>query len=355
MVVLRLICMFCLMVFLMSESWAKHEQFVDPLDIPSTKSDFAVRGNLVGIARAGDRLVAVGQMGHILFSDDSGKHWQQADVPVSTDLVAVYFSSARLGWAVGHDGVILHSSDAGSTWQQQASGRQLVEITSRYYSSHPAADEDEAAERNQALEQLKTSAPSISFLDVWFQDDKQGYAVGAFNVIFKTSDGGQTWAPWFERTENPRGYHLYSIRGDASGVYIAGELGLLMRLDNQTQRFVALNSPYNGSFFGVLVNDKHIIAYGLRGNAFVSENGGDDWRKLINPSDNSLTAAVWLKNGDALLVTQAGELMREKPDGLNLQEVGGERGYPSNSVAITQQGDALTIVGPLGIKQLQLN
>jgi photosystem II stability/assembly factor-like uncharacterized protein len=39
---------------------------------------------VVGMARAGERLVTVGQRGHILYSDDSGKHWQQAVVPVSS-------------------------------------------------------------------------------------------------------------------------------------------------------------------------------------------------------------------------------------------------------------------------------
>jgi photosystem II stability/assembly factor-like uncharacterized protein len=46
---------------------------------------------LLGAARAGERLVAVGQRGHILYSDDSGNAWQQAAVPVSADLNAVSF------------------------------------------------------------------------------------------------------------------------------------------------------------------------------------------------------------------------------------------------------------------------
>src|SRR5213080_621401 len=95
---------------------AQAADYVDVLDLPSKPSALAVRSPLLGMARAGDRLVTVGQRGHILYSDDSGKNWQQASVPVSCDLTAVYFPSAKQGWAVGNDGVVLHSSDAGVTW-----------------------------------------------------------------------------------------------------------------------------------------------------------------------------------------------------------------------------------------------
>ena len=43
---------------------------------------------------AGDRVMAVGQRGHVLYSDDAGGAGQQAEVPVSSDLVAVSFPSA---------------------------------------------------------------------------------------------------------------------------------------------------------------------------------------------------------------------------------------------------------------------
>ncbi len=73
--------------------------YVDVLDLPARVSALAVNSPLSGMARAGDRLVAVGQRGHILYSDDAGKHWQQAAVPVSADLNAVSFSfrHPRLG------------------------------------------------------------------------------------------------------------------------------------------------------------------------------------------------------------------------------------------------------------------
>lgn len=351
----RLVCVFLITIFFMSESWSGREKFIDPLDVAAAKSAFASKKDLVGITRAGDRLVAVGQLGHIVFSDDSGIRWDQATVPVSTDLVAVYFPSATQGWAVGHDGVVLHSSDRGSSWQQQMSGRQLMDVAKKYYDSHPATNDADASQRQQFMDQFDAAAPAFTFLDIWFRNDNEGYAIGAFNLTFKTMDGGKNWTPWFDRTENPRGYHLYSIQGDASGVYVVGELGLIMRLNESSERFVSLQSPYEGSFFGVMVRGDHIIAYGLRGNAFVSANAGKSWQKLNNPSDESITGGVWLSNGDALLISQSGELLRSVSSNLSLSRLPQGNGFPSNAVVVTEGGKALAVVGPVGVEQLQLN
>ena len=53
----------------------------------------AVKSLLLDVAKAGSRLVAVGERGHILVSDDNGQTWQQKPVPVNQMFNAVHFSS----------------------------------------------------------------------------------------------------------------------------------------------------------------------------------------------------------------------------------------------------------------------
>jgi len=83
--------------------------FRDVLDTPARASAYAAKSLLSGVANAGQRVVAVGQRGHIVYSDDGGQTWLQAKVPVSTDLTAVFFASPTHGWAVGHGGVVIVS------------------------------------------------------------------------------------------------------------------------------------------------------------------------------------------------------------------------------------------------------
>ena len=64
---------------------------------------------LLDVQYNGGRLVAVGERGHILLSDDLVDHWRQARSPTRQMLTAVHFPGPQRGWAVGHDGLILGS------------------------------------------------------------------------------------------------------------------------------------------------------------------------------------------------------------------------------------------------------
>ena len=227
--------------------------FVDPLDAPATQSPLAARSLLQGVAKAGSRIVAVGQRGHVVYSTDGGASWKQASVPVSSDLTAVFFVDDKQGWAVGHDGVILHTADGGEKWELQLSGRTandlLIAAMERKVAAEPASED--AKKLLAEAQRYKEQGADKPFLDVWFADAQNGYAVGAYNLIVRTRDGGKTWESWFDRTDNPKFFNLYAIRPAAGELFIAGEGGLVLKLDGAAQRFRALTIPYNGSFFGV--------------------------------------------------------------------------------------------------------
>ncbi len=89
----------------------------------------ASKALLLDISPAGDRLVAAGEHGIVLYSDDNGSHWQQAAVPTTRMLTSIHFVDGRHGWAVGHDGLILVSNDGGENWRIQRDGLALQHQT----------------------------------------------------------------------------------------------------------------------------------------------------------------------------------------------------------------------------------
>src|SRR5436305_4565837 len=189
-------------------------EFVDPLDVPSIQSRLASRTLLQGVARAGMRLVAVGPRGHIVVSTDGGTSWKQAKVPVSSDLTSVFFVNDQKGWAVGHDGVILNTVDGGDNWTLQLDGVRANERMVQHMQERVNAN-PQSAEKRQLLDdakRYKEQGADKPFLDVWFSDEDNGFAVGAYNLIFRTSDGGKNWEPWFDQTDNPKLFNLYAIR-----------------------------------------------------------------------------------------------------------------------------------------------
>lgn len=300
--------------------------FRDALDLPATPSPLAPRGLVTGLARAGARLVAVGQRGHILWSDDQGGSWRQAEVPVSSDLVAVCFPDERHGWAVGHDGVILHSADGGQRWQRQWDGRRLG---------------GRGAEN--------------PLLDVAFRDARQGLAVGAFGSLLRTDDGGRSWVSAPELVDNPKGLHLYALRQVGSDWYIAGEQGLLLRRDGQRldQGFVPLAQPYPGTLFGVVGSARVLLAHGLRGSLLRSTDAGRSWQTVPTGLGVGLTGSAVNGRGDIAIVSQAGHVLLSRDDGASFAMLKTERAAPAAAVAFA--GDAhLVLAGPRGLSRLPL-
>lgn len=280
------------------------------------QSPKALDAATLAVTSAGKRLVAVGERGTVLLSDDAGEHWHQAQVPVRVTLTSVRFINDHSGWATGHLGVILHTEDGGQTWIKQLDGQQAAIAVGASASSLS----DEKAQRN--AQRFAEDGPDKPFFDIDFSDAQHGFAVGAYNLAFATDDGGKTWQPALQRLPNPKSLHLYGVRYVAGKVYVVGEQGLLLKSDDAGASFNALVSPYKGSFFGLLAAQSGtLIAYGLRGNALRSTDQGAHWDKLDTGSPVSFSAAREVSPGTLALLSQTGALLLSRDDGLNFDKV----------------------------------
>ncbi|MFV0934750.1 WD40/YVTN/BNR-like repeat-containing protein [Pseudomonas jessenii] len=329
--------------------------FTDVLDQPATQADQAVNGIFTGLATAGQRLVAVGQRGHIFYSDDAGAHWQQARVPVSSDLVAVQFPTPQQGWTVGHDGVVLHSSDAGQTWSIQFDGRQVGPRMLAHYQKLAAAQPDDAELQARVAEAQRMTEEGADkpFLDVWFENERVGYIVGAFNLIFRTDDGGVTWTPWLDRTDNPSALNLYALRAVGSELYIAGEQGLVLKLAPAAERFNAIPTPYKGSFFGITGKPGVVVVFGLRGNVYRSVDAGAHWSKVELGLPLSITASTVTADGRIILLSQAGHVLVSTDDGASFK-LQPQNGLAPVAAAQVSASGAVVLAGAYGLRQLPL-
>jgi photosystem II stability/assembly factor-like uncharacterized protein len=325
-----------------SSAWSG--TYVDVLDAPAHKSALAAQRLLNGAALAGSRVVVVGQRGHVLYSDDQGRTWIQASVPVSVDLVAVHFPTARKGWAVGNSGVVLATDDAGATWVKQFDGRAAAQAMVDYYDKATP----DAALRDEAT-RFAEEGPDKPFLDVWFDDENVGYVVGAFNLVFRTDDGGRRWVPWFDRTDNPKRYHFYAVRRVGEDLYVAGEQGIVLKLDPKAQRFRAVPTPYEGTYFGITGKPGSVLVFGLRGNAYRTTDGGASWRKADTGIPVGLTAGTVTPDGRIVLVSQAGHVLVSSDSGSTFTPVASARPAPGAAV-VAVGARSIVVAGPRGVQ-----
>lgn len=299
------------------------------LSIPSEKSPLAQHSLLLDTANAGSRQVAVGQLGHILYSDDDGTSWTQAQVPVSSTLTAVYFVDEQSGWAVGHEGVVLATTDGGVNWTQQLNGLDINALGLKHAQNllnYPANNNgqlpagihpDLSAEDFEMLEMdaadFAAEGASRPLMDVWFKNQNEGLVVGAYGLILRTTDGGRSWIPVFDTIYNIDNFHYYSIvpapgPQHPDALILVGEAGLLQRSLDNGLTWEALESPYEGTFFGGLYNpaNNDLLVYGLRGNLYRSSDLGTRWQTINSKTTATIFDGSVLNNGSILLVGSAG-------------------------------------------------
>lgn len=253
----------------------------------------ASRNRLLSIAQAGSRAIAVGQQGVILVSDE-GKTWRQVASPVSQMLTRVRFADERNGWITGHDAVILATRDGGETWTVQ-----------------------------------HLDANSRPLYDLQFVDADRGIAVGGYGTLLSTVDGGKSWTTLASPLADLGLHFNRLVKVQDGSLLVAGEKGLLARSTDGGANWRLLKSPYAGSYFGLLpLGGNKVLAYGMRGNVFVTEDiracpvhdvtswdphaentrilanniAALGWRQLASPSKESLFGALRQANGEALLV-----------------------------------------------------
>lgn len=305
----------------------------DAIDQPAAPSPLAGQTTFLDIARAGERLVAVGERGHILFSDAGGAagSWVQARVPTVVTLTAVFFIDARTGWAAGHDSVVLKTGDGGETWAVQLSKRETVPLSKaaalrrlEAADALAATDPDRAGEMKEsaelALEEARIAAekePYNPFLDVRFEDARHGLAIGGFGYFFETRDGGASWTDALARLDNDGFLHLNAIgRFPGGALTIVGEGGQVYRSSDEGRSWSISTLPFDGSIFALAMSGTPGEAYvaGLRGHALATRDGGDTWSELdigvtqtlLGAAAQGTTVALVGANGTAVLSRDGG-------------------------------------------------
>lgn len=263
-----------------------------PAPVVAIKPDRII---LLDIDKAGDRLVAVGERGFVLYSDDQGVTWTAHPTPITRTLTGVAFKDAKTGVAVGHGGSLARTDDGAATWTQ-------VQVE---------------------------EAGSDSLLDVQHLGGDHFIAYGAFGLYLDSADAGRTWqrrsilAPAASSAsaaepesggeegyvEEPFDRHISRVIKVGSTLLLVAESGTLARSDDDGTNWTRLESPYQGSWFNALaVDDSTVLVFGMRGNVYRTADLGASWEKVALDTTASLMGGAQLADGRVLLVGNVGLL-----------------------------------------------
>ncbi|MHC8318709.1 WD40/YVTN/BNR-like repeat-containing protein [Pseudomonas sp. LB3P31] len=285
-----------------------------PAEAVATRPD---RVQINGLLNLGSRVVAVGERGSILLSDDQGVSWQPASVATQRNatLTAVVALDDKRLLTVGHDGWILSSADAGSSWQEIRYDSDLGE----------------------------------PLLGIWTSGGDNVMAFGSFGKFYQSLDAGKTWSP---QTLDIDSAHLNSMDGGTDGRrMLVGEQGLVLRTTDGGQHWQTLPAFYSGSLFGIVrLSADNWVTYGMRGHVFVSHDFGDTWSQIKVGNQLPLYGHVVLPGQSGLVIVGAGSSVVRLDAKGQLVGVGRLAGLGTLTSA-TMVGSRLLVGGERGVLQ----
>ena len=280
---------------------------------------------------------AVGGVGTILHTSDSGQTWTAQNSGVQLELSSVDFHSVNEGWIVGKLGFIIHTSDGGQTWKTQAN----QEITLGHnFTNVTFTDSDTGlilTERGTGI--LKTvnggqtwkreflSNSSVRS-DMFFVNPSRGWIPFSAGGVFHTFDGGESWELRSGVTESVVGQQSIFFVDENNG-WIAGSRsrssdvrggiqfsqyltdGMVARTTDGGQTWER-HDARTGRFLWDLafLDAQRGWAVGAFGSVVYTDDGGVKWKTQVTGSDQILRSVVFTDADNGWAVGDAGTILK---------------------------------------------
>lgn len=219
-------------------------------DVPVSETFFAVE------AISENEVWAVGDLGLIVHSSDSGESWTRVRVPEENfgddelpDRIfnGVEFSTPTEGWIAGEFGTLLRSRDGGRTWQGERT--------------------------------LEKTANDIYLIGMANATHERSYACGVGGSAVRTEDAGQSW----QALPIPTGAGLYDIAASGERVIAVGDRGVIFLSSDSGDTWSEPDSPrlfswLQGADFG---ENNRVVVVGEKAAILVSTDGGETFQNSV--------------------------------------------------------------------------
>lgn len=268
-----------------------------------------------------NKIYAVGERGIILRSKDQGESWEQVSSPVDVTLTGITFSSDNEGWIVGHESTILHSSDGGDSW---------------------------------AIKRYKPEEERF-YMAVKFFTPMQGYVLATDGELWQTEDGGKSWDVSILFVEEWYQNHLFSIEKLADSALVVAERGGVFHSKNGRSPWLAVPSPYEGSYFGVSRINDNFLLYGMSGQVYLLNSVSLEWSKIDVGTDQFLLSSASTQGNEyEIIVGRGGTVVFINKEGRLLKKI--ERNNRMDYSAVASEGDNVYLASMAGgIEKASIN
>ena len=223
-----------------------------------------------------------GESGVILKTTNGGLNWIQKYSGTSYSLSFVRFFNNYDGIVIGSGGTIKKTTNGGETWFSVSSGTYLRLQEGTFINDQQGwacGDNGIIIKTTNGGNMWTTisyvTSDNISYIQ--FIDENTGWVTTELNgEIWKTTDGGYTWN---FKYESPLNWNLNKLQfvNDTEG-WAVGEWGLVVKSTNGGESWFQTNTVTGEGMFGIYFYDsEHGFVVGKDENILRSTNGGVNW------------------------------------------------------------------------------
>jgi len=267
---------------------------------------------------------AVGFAGIIYMTENNGNSWFQILSGIKSyfysgdDIYSVFCLNKNMSWAVGHrqgggggGSIILNTTDGGKIWKTQLyTGGTSKPIRSVYfideYFGWALGDNGVWRTTDGGKNWVQGSLNGKS---LFFIDENIGWLVKeTFNIysdaIFKTTDGGVTWAP--KATES--GFNIYFV--NINNGWVVGKNGSIRKSTDGGESWITKTSGTANDLICVKFYDSNLgMCVGNAGTVLLSTDGGENWVTQNVGTTEALTSVgftnsttVWISGSNGIIL-----------------------------------------------------
>jgi len=197
---------------------------------------------LLGVKRAGDHQVVVGQQGLVLTRSGDGE-WQEVKSGFDKRLLNVDMNDAGLAVTVGEFGFVGRSKDFGVTWEPLTIN--WSDFNDEGYEPH--------------LYGVIVTAEGAVMVS------------GEFGLILRSDDSGDTWRAVNKGEESV--FAMSLARDGSNSGYAVGQEGLIMKTMDGGLTWARLKADTNANLLGVWSGNSEVVIVGIRQMLRSSDDG----------------------------------------------------------------------------------
>ena len=197
---------------------------------------------LLGVARAGDKQIVVGQGGLVMTREGDGD-WTIVDTPFDQRLLNVALSESGRAVTIGEFGFIGISDDSGKTWRT---------VTPNW-------------------EDYNEDGYEPHLYDAEIQADGTMLIAGEFGLILRSTDNGETWPAVASGDQSV--FDMHFARDESNTAYAVGQEGLILKSTDNGNSWNRLDGGTKANLLGVWSGNSEVVITGIREMLRSSDDG----------------------------------------------------------------------------------